>query len=100
MERDEILRRVTDALCGELDPAGMSELQAALAADPALAAEAGRLEGVWRRLALIPEGEKPERAVLSRVFESIVNREPLELSDEELDQAAGGTSIRDDEDLK
>lgn len=90
MDRDEILKQVTDALCGELDQEGEAELQAVLAADPALAAEARQLERAWQQLGKILGGEKPEQAVLTRVFDRIIRQNPAELSDEELDMAAGG----------
>lgn len=93
MNRNEILQRVTDSLCGELDREAGAELEAALAADPALAAEAGRLERIWQRLGMIPDEDRVDKAVLARVFARIVNQDIAELSDEELDKAAGGISM-------
>jgi hypothetical protein len=92
MDRDEILQRVTDALCGELDREEMAELQAALATDPVLAAEAGKLEHTWLQLGEIIDEERQDQAALDRVFHRIVNRDQTELSDEDLDEAAGGAS--------
>jgi hypothetical protein len=102
MDRDEILHRVTDALCGELDGKGEAQMQATLAADPALAAEARRLEKVWQRLGkVLDEEEQQEQAVLTRVFDRIVEQHHAELSDEELEQAAGGiSSMPDGEQIK
>ena len=96
MDRDEILHLVTDALCGELDGEGEAQMQAALAADLALAAEARRLERIWQRLGKVLDEEQQEQAVLTRVFHRIVERHHAELSDEELEQAAGGVSSMPD----
>lgn len=96
MDRDEILHRVTDALCGELDEEGEAQLQAALAAAPALAAEARRLERVWQRLGKLLDEERQEQAVLARVFDRIAEKHNAELSDEELEKAAGGISLMPD----
>jgi hypothetical protein len=90
MDRDEILQRVTDALCGELNRVEEAALQAALAADPALAAEARQLSQVWQRLGKIQDEGKPEPDVLIRVLSGILRQNDAELSDEELDMAAGG----------
>jgi hypothetical protein len=95
MERDEILQRVTDALCGELDQEGEADLQAALAADTALAAEARKLSQVWQKLGAIQDEGKPAPAVLVRLLSGIVRRNAAELSDEELDMAAGGVEPDD-----
>ncbi len=81
MDRDEILQKVTDALCGELDREGEAKLRAAMAADPALVAEAAKLELVWQRLERILDEEQPAEAVLTRVYAAIVSQHPTELSD-------------------
>jgi hypothetical protein len=101
MDRDEILHRVTDALCGELDGEEEAQMQAALAVDPVLAAEARRLEMVWQRLGKVLDEEQQDRAVLTRVFDRIVEQHHSELSDEELEKAAGGiSSMPDGEHIK
>lgn len=95
MNQDEILQRVTDALSGELSREEEAELQAALAADPSLAAEARKLSQVWQRLGKIAEEGRPEAAVLVRVLTGIIGHDPAELSDQELDMAAGGVEPDD-----
>lgn len=98
MDKDKILQQVTDALCGELNGEGEAQMEAVLAVDPALAAEAGRMEKVWQQLdEILDEGEW-EETVLARVFGRIVEQHFAELSDEELERAAGGIApIPDDE---
>ena len=101
MESDEILHRVTDALCGELDREGEAQMKDALAADPALAAEARRLKRVWQRLGNVLDKEQHEQADFTRVFDRIVEHHHAELSDEELEKAAGGiSSMPDGEQIK
>jgi hypothetical protein len=95
MNRDEILQRVTDSLCGELDREAGAELEAALGADPALAAEAARLERTWQRLGMVLDEKRVEKAILVSVFARIINQDIAELTDEELDKAAGGISMLD-----
>lgn len=90
MDRDEILQRVTDLLCGELGPEASAELDAALAANPDIAAEAQSLKLAWQQLGKLAEGPPPNQALLARVFNYIASRDITELSDEDLDMAAGG----------
>ncbi len=90
MDRDELLQQVTDALCGELDREGEAKLRAALDADPALAVEAAHLVRVWHRIGKILDEDQPGEAVLTRVYAAIIRQRPAELSDEDLDMAAGG----------
>lgn len=96
MERDEVLRRVTDALCGELNAEEEAQVRAALAADPALATEARRLESIWHELGRVRGDEQQVKAVLARIFDRILEQHQAELSDEDLDKAAGGASSRPD----
>lgn len=90
MDRDEILQRVTDLLCGELSREALAELDAVLAADPDIAAEARSLKLAWQELGKMAEEPPPDRALLARVYSRIVSRDITELSDEDLDMAAGG----------
>lgn len=90
MDRDEILQRVTDLLCGELDREALAKLGTALAADPDIAAEARSLRLAWQELGKLAEEPPPDQALLARVFNRIVGRDITELSDGDLDMAAGG----------
>ena len=95
MSREEVLQWVTDALCGELDRETRGKLRAELARNAVLAGEAARLEHVWHLLGLVRDESREDRESLDRVLDRITEQagyDLFELTDEQLDVAAGGSS--------
>jgi len=88
--RDQALQYVTDRLCNELDEQKHRYLQLYLARNPDLAEEVRELEAVWEAMELLRE-DKSVLPPLPRLCKIVIKeRESDELSEDELDWAAGG----------
>jgi hypothetical protein len=92
MNKDEILEYVTDKLCGELSTERQADIDRFLRECPDSADEAHLLDQVWRDLELV-DVAPPEPELLDRIGRTVMERiSDCELSDEELDLAAGGVA--------
>jgi hypothetical protein len=88
IDREQALQLVTDRLCGELDGNGAAALQAYLEAHPEFAGDVKELEAAWRKLELLAgEGKWP---AMGPELRRALGEDDDELSDEDLDLAAGG----------
>ena len=90
MNRQELLEFMTDYLCEELSAQKEEELHNSLKSDPELTARAREIEKIWKDLEKAGPDRKELPEVLDRVFKHITDSEPDELSDQDLDMAAGG----------
>ena len=92
MDAKHKLEYVTDYLCGNREDDQPGNLDQFLRDNPDVADEAGQLMKVWHDLDLI-DVAPPEAGLLDRMGRDIMERlHACELTDEELDWAAGGRS--------
>ena len=91
MSSDEMIERIMDWLSGELTPREEQELQDILGADLEMDRQARELKRVWDMLeeALLEPAQ--QKSVLQHVYQLITEGlDQGQLSDDDLDQAAGG----------
>ena len=91
MSSDEMIERIMDWLSGELTPREEQELQDILGADLEMDRHALELEDIWGKLDRIEPEEPDDSSVLKRVYQRVLQAQGQDqLSDEDLDKAAGG----------
>ena len=91
MTNEELIERIMDWLAGELTPREEQELQEILGADLEMDRQALELKRVWDKLEEDASEPAQQKTVLQRVYQRITEgQDQDQLSDDDLDQAAGG----------
>ena len=92
MNANHKLEYVTDYLCGDFEEGEGDNLDLFLQVNPELAGEVELLASVWRDLELV-DVTPPKSELLQRIGREIMDKLDCgELTDDELDLAAGGTA--------
>ncbi|MFO8031572.1 MAG: hypothetical protein R6U22_03420 [Desulfohalobiaceae bacterium] len=91
MNKERIFELMADYLAQEITQAEQEELQELISSDPELAQQAQQLQGLWELMDKAFPADKGNSKVLQRVLQSIISEnQDDELSEEDLDKAAGG----------
>ena len=91
MTNEELIERIVDWLAGELTPQEEQELQEILGADLEMHRHTLDLLNIWGKLDRADPEEPDDSAVLKRVYQRVLQAQGQDqLSDEDLDKAAGG----------
>lgn len=91
MSKERLCELMTDYLAGEITQIEHKELQTLIDSDPELARQAQRLQDRWDLMDKAFPSDDRDAIALQRVWSNIgFDRLDGELSDEDLDKAAGG----------
>ena len=91
MRNEELIERIMDWLAGELSQKEDEELHKLVSTRPEMERHARKLKGIWDAMDQVVPAAESKASVLERVYRRIIeDQDPGILSDEDLDQAAGG----------
>ena len=91
MTDEKLIACIMDWLAGELSPEDRKEFADCLDARPDMDRHARELKTLWDKIEQVLPGSMDATPVLERVYRQITKHDQDTLTDEDLDQAAGGT---------
>ncbi|MFW5993160.1 MAG: anti-sigma factor family protein [Desulfohalobiaceae bacterium] len=100
MNKERVFELMSDYLAHEITRAEQKELQELLDSDPELAQEAQKLQDLWELMDEAVTADESQAKALQQVWQNITSQsQEDELSEEDLEKAAGGIyTQKDDQD--